>query len=142
MEFKEGFSVEITGSDSELWRYNIAVICGCFASSGSGEDERRDFISAEDTVAPVGSNLAQRPAGIPDTRRISFTTVPCEYLQMYVYVIPHTLPAGRDIADFPPLALQIKVSCGNAVIHSEEYHANAWSGASIELRIPKSQQQH
>lgn len=141
MKIDEGFSVEISSGYDRLWKYNLAVTCGCFGSSGEGgsEDERLDFVAAEAFVAPVGSNLKSCPADYPADRAIRFTTVPCDYLKMYVYVIPHTLPEERDVADCKPFGLRVRVLRGKAVIHDEEHSVNCWSGASIELRLPKEQ---
>lgn len=134
----EGFEVEITSDYGELWRYNLAVTCGCFAGSGDSEhDQRLDFIAAEDTVAPVGANLQHRPDNCPSDRTIRFSTVGCDYLLMYVYVIPHTLPAERDISECKPFELQIKVLRGGKLLHNALYDVNCWSGASIELRLPE-----
>lgn len=137
MEIKDGFSVEISSDYDQLWRYNIAVTCGCFDDHGKGGDNpRTDFVSAEDFIAPVGSNLQCRPDNYSPDRTIRFTTIACDYLLMYVYVIPHTLPAEQRIADCEPFTLRITARRGNAIIYDKLHSANCWSGASIELRLP------
>lgn len=137
MEIKDGFSVEIASSYDQLWRYNLALTCGCFDDIGKGSDNpRKDFIAAEDFIAPVGANLTRCPDDYPADRTLRFTTVSCDYLLMYLYVIPHTLPQERDISDCEPFPLRITVKRGNAIIHEHLYEINCWSGASIELRLP------
>lgn len=138
MKINEGFSVEITSSYDRFWRYNMAVTCGCFDDEGKGDDNpRRDFIAAEDVVAPTGSNLQRCPDGYPSQRALSFETVACDYLLMYLYVIPHSLPSERDVEECEPFRLRIVVRRGNAVIVDETRSVNCWSGASVEMRIPK-----
>lgn len=144
----EGFSVEIESRCDHFWRYNLAVTCGCFERGAGGEDgselhigsevyRRKDFVAAEDFVAPVGANMECCPEDCPSSRGVKFETVPCDCLKMYVYVIPHSLPVDCRISDFPPFDLHIRVMRGRATIHDELHKVNAWSGASIELLVPK-----
>ena len=127
----EGFKVEITSDFADFLRYNVAVTCGCFAEN----DERIAFVSAEDTIAPVGSALVAAPKGRDAKRVISFETDECHHLQMYIYLIPYTTPTGRDIGDYKPFALDVRVMRGRRVVLKEQYSVNQWSGASIELKI-------
>ena len=137
MMSKESFYVEITSNYDRFWRYNLAVTCGCFDDLGKGEDNpRKDFVAAEDTIAPAGSNLTAPPQGYPAHRKLSFTTVGCDYLLMYLYVIPHTLPEDRELENCDPFGLQVKVTRGDSIVLDREFHVNCWSGASIELRLP------
>ena len=138
MKISEGFSVEITSDYKELWRYNLAVTCGCFDDEGKGEDNpRRDFIAAEDTIAPTGSNLKACPTDYPSQRGISFTTTPCDYLMLYVYVIPHSLPQDRIIEHTKPFKMRIRITRGKAVVCDTDYNVNSWAGESIELKVQK-----
>ena len=140
METNDGFSVEITSSYAGLWRYNLAVTCGCFDDTGNGVDNpRRDFVAAEDFVAQTGANLQQPPEGYSADRTIRFSTIACDYLLMYVYVIPHTLPVERNIADCKPFGLHICVRRGSTVVYERLHSVNCWSGTSIELRVPELQ---
>lgn len=133
MEINEGFRVEITSGSDRFWRYNTAVTCGCFDASDRGID----FIGTEDIIAPVGSNLKERPADYPAARKIEFETAPCDHILMYLYVIPHTLPAESAIADCKPFDMRIKVMRGRAIVLDRIFPINSWSGASIELRLPR-----
>ena len=54
---------------------------------------------------------------------------------LYVYIIPHTLPAGNDIDSTRPFEAEIRISRGGKLLRSEKRSINQWSGASIELRI-------
>ena len=58
MAATEGFSIEISSRYDGWWRYNAALMCGCFDAG----DERIGFASAESHVADVGANLTAKPA--------------------------------------------------------------------------------
>ena len=72
MATKEGFTIEISSRYEGWWRYNVALMCGCFDTAGN----RTGFASAEAHVADVGSNLREKPAGIPGDGRASLETQP------------------------------------------------------------------
>ena len=106
MAAHKGFTIEVTSRYEEWWRYNVALMCGCF----DAEERRTGFASAASEVAGVGSNLPERPAEIPAFRTARLTTGPCDHLVLYIYI------DGRRI-------------------RSEKRRINQWSGASIELRV-------
>ena len=89
MATKEGFTIEISSRYEGWWRYNVALMCGCFDTAGN----RTGFASTEAHVADVGSNLREKPAGNPGGGRASLETGPCDHLLLYIYIVPHTLPA-------------------------------------------------
>ena len=114
------YKVEISSGFAEFWRYNIAVTCGMF-----GEDDVQcGFVSAEDKVAPVGSNLSAAPKGTASRRSVRFEAGDCHHLRMYVYLIPHS---------------SIKVTYGDETILHEKRSINQWSGASIEIIASRPQ---
>ena len=43
MATKEGFTIEISSRYEGWWRYNVALMCGCFDTAGN----RTGFASAE-----------------------------------------------------------------------------------------------
>lgn len=131
----DGFKVEISSAFERLWCYNMAVTCGCFDADGN----RIDFVAAEDTVAPVGAGLTARPQGYEIPHTLRFETAPCDHLLMYIYLIPHTLPAERDIADTEPFDLHLRITRGRETVTDRIFSINRWSGASIELRVPKAE---
>lgn len=131
MANEKGYSVEISSRYEGWWRYNVALTGGCFDAAG----ERIAFASALSEVAPVGSNLPARPADAEENRRVVLTTPPCDHLLLYVYVVPHTLPAGNDIAATRPFDIELKISRNGKRLRTEKRPINQWSGASLELRI-------
>ena len=131
MSKNEGFKVEISSDFEEFWCYNVAVTCGCF-----DEEERRvGFASADDAIAPVGSNLKKAPSDYPAKRLDRFETEECHHLLMYIYIIPHTIPIDRVIDEHKPFPLKVRVSRGGKVVTTQTLPVNRWSGASLELRV-------
>ena len=106
MATKEGFTIEISSRYEGWWRYNVALMCGCFDTAGN----RTGFASTEAHVADVGSNLREKPAGNPGGGRASLETGPCDHLLLYIYIVPHTLPAGNDIGDTAPFEVEIRIA--------------------------------
>ena len=66
MAATEGFSIEISSRYDGWWRYNAALMCGCFDAG----DERIGFASAESHVADVGANLTAKPADMAGDRKV------------------------------------------------------------------------
>lgn len=128
---EKGFTIEITSRYEGWWRYNAALMCGCFDAA----DQRVGFASAASDVADVGSNLAERPADIPADRTAVLHTMPCDHLLLYLYIIPHTLPAGNDIDANKPFEIELRISYAGRRLRTEKRAINQWSGASIEMKI-------
>ena len=128
------FTISLQSRYAELWRYNIVVMCGCFDKVG----ERTDFLSKENFVAAVGSNLTAAPNGIESHNRLMLKTSPCDSIVAYIYLIPHSLPTTRDVEEYAPFDLRIKVSADDSVIYDTDHKINQWSGCSIELKLPQA----
>lgn len=135
MTQEKGFNIEVSCSYPEFWRYNVALMCGCF----NREDERTGFASSEDTVADVGANLSIPPKNYPAHRISTLETPPCDHIVLYVYIIPHTLPAGRDVSDTQPFPIAIRILAPDGTQIRHVYQINQWSGASIELKVPSAE---
>lgn len=131
MATKEGFSIEISSRYDGWWRYNVALMCGCFDAA----DKRTGFGSAEMHIADVGANFREKPAGLPGTGTAGLSTEPCDHLLLYIYIVPHTLPAGNDIGDTAPFEIEIRIAYDGKRLRTEKRLINQWSGASIEMRV-------
>lgn len=128
------FTIHVHSGFAQLWRYNTAVMCGGFDGAG----ERVDFVSAQSTVAPVGADLKSAPEGLERNRDLEVTTAGCDSITAYVYVIPNTLPISREIDDCRPFPLKVKVTADDGeVLYDVTHKVNQWSGASIEIKLPK-----
>lgn len=128
------FTISLQSRYAELWRYNIVVMCGCFDKVG----ERTDFLSKENFVAAVGSNLTAAPNGIESHNSLAFITSPCNSVVAYIYLIPHSLPPTREVEEYAPFDLRVKVSADDSVIYDTDHKINQWSGCSIELKLPQA----
>ena len=103
---EKGFTIEVTSRYEGWWRYNAALMCGCFDAAG----RRIGFASSASTVADVGSNLAERPADIAADRTAALQTMPCDHLVLYLYIIPHTRPADNEIDATRPFGIEVRIS--------------------------------
>ena len=115
--------------------YTLGGGGGGFVSSG----ERCDFVSATSDVAPVGANLKEPPAEAAGPRDLRIVTAECDSIVAYIYVIPHTLPVSRDVDDYRPFTLNVKVTADDGtVLYDVTHKVNQWSGASIEIKLPQA----
>lgn len=128
-----GFQIEVTSRFEGWWRYNVALMAGCF----DADEVRKDFATASSHIAEVGTNLAEPPAGREAKRKIVLETAPCDHLLLYLYVIPHTLPAGNEIDTPRPFDIEVRISYDGKLLCKKQYAINQWSGASIETKIEK-----
>ena len=128
---EKGFTIEVTSRYEGWWRYNAALMCGCFDAA----NQRIGFASAASDVADVGSNLTERPDGIAADRSAALETMPCDHLVLYLYIIPNTLPAGNDIEANKPFEIELRISYAGRRLRTEKRAINQWSGASVEMRV-------
>lgn len=131
MATEKGFTITLTSRFDGWWRYNAELMCGAFDAA----DVRTGFFTASSHVAEVGSELPEPPAGTDLHRSLQLTTDPCHHIVLYVYLIPHTLPAARDIDAARPFEIDLEIAYGGRKLRSERRSINQWSGASIELRV-------
>ena len=123
------FKVTVSSRFEELWRYNLVVVCELCSANGS----RLDFLSQESFVAPVGSNLATPPMEYNSNRNVEVKCGDGDYLNILVYVIPHTLPLSNDIHNVEHFPLIIKVEKGGNSVLNRAFEINQWSGENITL---------
>ena len=125
------FKVSVSSSFEELWRYNLVLVCEVC----SANNERIEFLSEESFIAPVGSNLTTPPSDYSVDRKLSLTTKDGHYLNILVYVVPHTLPSTNDIIKTKPFSLSVKVVDDKKdVLVNQVFKVNQWSGDNIALK--------
>ena len=99
--------------------------------------QARDCWGREEAPAPVlpQRNAAGQQTASPaqEPRSVRLTTDPCAALHLYIYAIPHTLPEGDEVQEYPDFPVRLTVRCGGATIHSGELFVNAWSGCSARF---------
>ena len=124
------FKVSVSSRFEELWRYNIVLVCELC----SAENKRIDYQANESFIAPVGSNLETPPMDYSTDRTLTLTSADGDYLNILVYVIPHTLPSTNDIIKTKPFTLIVKVENEKKEsILNQAFKINQWSGDNISL---------
>jgi hypothetical protein len=124
------FKVSVSSKFEELWRYNIVLVCEVCNDKG----ERLDYLSEESYVAPVGSNLNAAPIDYSVDRTLRISTKEGDYLNILVYIIPHTLPSTNDIIKTKPFSLVVKVENDKKEnLINQAFKINQWSGDNIAL---------
>lgn len=134
MDENKKFTVEVSSPFEGWWRYNVALMAGCFDSRGN----RTGFARGESFIAHAGANLQEIPRGIDPAHKATLTSDECDNLLLYIYVIPHTLPRCNEIEETQPFDIEVKISYGERLISRQQLSVNQWSGASIEQRIGRN----
>ena len=75
------------------------------------------------------------PADIAADRTAALQTMPCDHLVLYLYIIPHTLPADNEIDATRPFGIEVRISYAGRRLRTEKRAINQWSGASVEMRV-------
>ncbi len=126
------FKISVRSNFAELWRYNIVVTCGAFDAAG----EQIEVTTSESSVA----SIEDAAGGAADVSRdVKLTTVPCESIKAYVYLMPHKLPSAKSPDDTPAFGVRVKVKADDEQIYNVVHSVNQWSGATIELKLPKKE---
>ena len=126
------FKISVRSNFAELWRYNIVVTCGAFDADG----EQIEVTTSESSV----TSIEDAAGGAADVSRdVKLTTVPCESIKAYVYLMPHKLPSAKSPDDTPAFGVRVKVKADDEQIYNVVHSVNQWSGATIELKLPKKE---
>ena len=129
------FKISVRSNFAELWRYNIVVTCGAFDAAG----EQIEVTTSESSVASIVDG-AGSAADVADVLRdVKLTTAPCESIKAYVYLMPHKLPSAKSPDDTPTFGVRVKVKADDEQIYNVVHSVNQWSGATIELKLPKKE---
>lgn len=121
-----GFTIELSGGGEHWWRYNVVLMCELQDADG----QRTGFVATEDTVAGAGAGLTARPDGTAAERTTTLTTEPCHAVRLYIYAIPHSLPADRSVGPATTFGVRLRVACGGKKLADEVIDINLWGGAS------------
>ncbi len=125
------YSIDVESSYEELWRYNIIVMCGGYSAS----QERLYVTSQEDIISPVGSSLDCEPEGYKLPHVVSLNAAKADNIRAIIYLVPHTLPRGKEVAAYSDFDLEVTVTRGKKIIYQSTHKANQWGGASIEIKL-------
>ena len=126
------FKISVRSNFAELWRYNIVVTCGAFDAAG----EQIEVTTSESSIASIIDGTG---SAADVSRDVKLTTVPCESIKAYVYLMPHKLPSAKSPDDTPAFGVRVKVKADDEQIYNVVHSVNQWSGATIELKLPKKE---
>lgn len=124
------YTIKIDSDFSELWRYNIVVMCSVLR-----DGEEVEFLKHKSEIAPAGAELREIPPGYNANRRIELHTQPADALTLYIYIIPHTLPMTTDVAEATPFEMSVEVLHGAEQAYRKRVEVNQWSGENIEITV-------
>ena len=126
------YTLKLTTSYAENWRYNIMVTLAMLDSNG----EQVGYHSVEDSPLPVGANSSEAPEGFVRRREIELTFEECKSVRFYIYLLPNSLPEDTTLAGvettFP---LQVKLSDSKRSILSEKLEVNRFGGCGKEYIV-------
>ena len=74
------FTIVLDSDFSDLWRYNIVVMCSVLRDGAEVE-----FLKHKSEIAPAGAELCEIPRGYNANRRIELHTQPADALTLYIY---------------------------------------------------------
>ena len=124
------FTIKLESDFSELWRYNIVVLCSVLRDGVEVE-----FLKHSSEVAPVGAELREVPRCYCHDRSVVLRSVEANGLTLYIYVMPHTLPMTADVADAKPFEIVVEVLHGEEQAYRKRVEVNQWSGENLEIFI-------
>ena len=107
------FTIELTSEYAGWNRCNVRIMCELQDASGN----RTGFASTAEK---------------DDSGCCRMTTMPCERVRAFIYVIPESLPADRTVGNQPDFEALLRVRCGERLIADERIEVNRWGGSSTE----------
>jgi hypothetical protein len=126
------YSLQVTTSYAESWRYNIMVTL----SLQNSEGEQVGYHSAEDSPLPIDANCDEAPEGWSRRRIVAIEFEPCNKVRFYVYLLPNSIPQVTTLAGeqtvFP---MQIKIEAGDKTIFAEKIEVNRFGGCGKEFVV-------
>ncbi|MBP3425487.1 MAG: hypothetical protein J6K81_02040 [Rikenellaceae bacterium] len=127
MAKKSTIRISLECSYDQWWRYNVYVSAATFR-----DGDKVDYQSLTDTVYPLGNGSEVRlcPEGYNPQRPLTLEVEAAESLELFVYIIPNTMPVADSIAQSPPFSVRLKVK-GAELSSREELLVNQWGGVSI-----------
>ena len=129
---KRKYEVSIRTTYNQAWRYNIYMLCG----ESDADGRSLHVVPMQSKVASVGDNLRVAPAGFDGARELNATLDAEQNVEVYVYVVPHTLPSDTDPRQTKPFKMRIKITADGEEIYNTIHHINLWAGDSIALKFP------
>ena len=107
------------------------MLCG----ESDAEGESLQVVPVESKVASVGDNLSEAPKAFDGPRELKATLDAEQTVEVYVYIVPHSLPTNCDVEQVQPFKMRLKVTADGEEIYNTVHRINQWAGDSIELKF-------
>ncbi|MFR9602282.1 MAG: hypothetical protein SNG02_00230 [Rikenellaceae bacterium] len=127
------YTIEVESSFEQMWRYNTIVMCGGYGPAPSSE--QLYVVSKEDIISDIENLIECEPKGYELPRKVTLEAEAAAAIRVIIYVVPHTLPLGREVDNFPPFDLYVRITKKSKSIYAAIHEVNQWGGASIEINL-------
>ncbi len=117
------YTISVTCSYDELYRYNTVVMCGGYNASG----EEIYVVSQRDDASQGGEFSLPQIVQLRAQRAQS--------IRIIVYLIAHTMPEKREVEASPPFEIDIEVEQDGREIYHKSHEVNQWGGTAIEIEL-------
>ena len=127
------YSIKITTDYNEYWRFNIVVM-----GSVMVDGEQVELLKYREDIAPVGAELKEPPKRYKAQRDVELKSVPATSLTLYIYIIPHSLPATaieRQPIKFDNFELRVEVVHGNERVYNRIHEICSLAGENIVVEV-------
>lgn len=127
------YSIKITTDYNEYWRFNIVVM-----GSVMVDGEQVELLKYREDIAPVGAELKEPPKGYKAQRDVELMSVPATNLTLYIYIIPHSLPATaieRQPIKFDNFELRVEVMHGSERVYNRIHEICSLAGENIVVKV-------
>ena len=126
MAKKSKIHISVACDYNQWWRYNVYISAITFR-----DGERVDYQSLIDTVYSAGNGAEVRlcPADYNPQRPLELEVEAAESMELFLYVIPNTMPISDTITQSPPFDITLRVR-GGGISESEKLQVNQWGGLS------------
>ena len=126
MAKKSKIHISVSCDYNQWWRYNVYVSAITFR-----DGERVDYQSLIDTVYSAGNGAEVRlcPTDYNPQRPLELEVEAAESMELFLYVIPNTMPTSDTITQSPPFDITMRVR-GGGISETEKLQVNQWGGLS------------
>ncbi len=125
MEQPHIYRIELSSEEERWASFDVALMAEGFDASGES--------------CHLSQAKRFREEGAAESK-ISLSCEPCSSLDLYIYVIPHTLPESSSTEDTPPVEAHLTLYDHDELFKRELLEINPWGGYTARLRLPKEEQ--
>ncbi len=128
--------IDVDSSFTELWRYNIFVMCGGYSEDGEQlYVAGKEVISSEDIQEGVVQLPPPPPNFDPASMSIRLECDEAPQVNILVYIVAHMLPEDREVVNSPSFPCNVRVSQDGIARLSERYLVSQWGGVSVNIKL-------